>query len=40
MRQEDLDKEAFHMECLQDITIRDQLSILQRSFQTKKQVRL
>lgn len=36
-REEEEDKDAFFAECTQDMTIRDQLSILQRSFQTRNQ---
>ena len=37
-REEEIEKDVFLMECAQDITIRDQMSILQRSFQTRNQV--
>ena len=37
-RDVDVEKDAFFMECAQDVTMRDQLAILQRSFQTKNQV--
>lgn len=36
-REEEIEKEVFLMECAQDVTIRDQMSILQRSFQTRKE---
>ena len=37
-REEEIEKDVFLMECAQDVTIRDQMSILQRSFQTRNQV--
>jgi hypothetical protein len=37
-REEEIEKDVFLMECTQDVTIRDQMSILQRSFQTRNQV--
>ena len=37
-REEEMEKDVFLMECAQDVTIRDQMSILQRSFQTRGQV--